>query len=632
MIDDRYDDSIRKRLHNTCNWVLNCQEFVKWRSESPSSPKLLWIHGPPGFGKTVLCASIIEHIKNKQQEPVAYYFFSSGLENHRGPIVAMRSWIHHITLVNKSVRDVVRRKWRQGVMASQAVIIQLFREAIKLAPKCTLVVDGLDECTPEGSCLSVADFVKIVDEAMKGSSAKVLVISRKEDSIHEALAYVKYAQFFEYEVSEKDVRSDIDALSKYIVQKKMPSQTKSTRTLVARMMSDRCGGRFLWLKLQDMSLRRSENPLQPHNAVEATTGDISKFYDRNWKRIIKLSEDKKSQAILLLRLAAFSLRPLTIREICEAMLACDEHEGLTAYQFPTPGDIESTKRKILDICNPLLEIRTKGPEFPVREWTVHPIHSTAKEFLIENIPYESTTRKNIKWMIAAEHAMLAQLCIRYMSFSQVRKEFLSDGVHRLGSFTGYAVSFWHKHAEAGVAEHANLIDLERFFDETSPSWAVWRGWFDTTHDGWQNAKSKPASPLCYAIELGYADFARFMIKERRVRLNYSARNRTALGVACSKGYETVVRDLIEYGAKIGLRDSQGRTALYYAASNGHLGLVKLLIGKGADITISDCDGVSPFHAACMNGHFSIMRRLIQEGANNHQVDRKKQWARFQSHL
>ncbi|KAL6826530.1 ankyrin repeat-containing domain protein [Trichoderma camerunense] len=534
----------------------------------------------------------------------------------------MRSWIHHITLVNKSVRDVVRRKWGQGVAASQAVIIQLFREAIKLAPKCTLVIDGLDECTPEESCLSVADFVKTVDEAVKDTDAKILVISRKEDSIHEALSYVKYAQRLEYEVSEKDVRSDTDALSKHIVQKKLSSQTKSTKTRLAQMMNDRCKGQFLWLRLQDISLRVFENQLQPQNAVEATPADLSKLYDRNWNIITKLSEDIKSQAILLLRLAAFSLRPLTIREISDAILVCDEHEGITRCQFPNSGDIESTKRKILDLCNSFLEIRMKGPGFPAAQWTVHPIHATVKEFLIENISYASTMQKNNKLTIAAEHAMLAQLCIRHISFSQVWKDLLSDEVQHLGSFAGYALSFWHKHAEAGIVKHANPIYLERFFDETNPSWAIWRKWFDTTHDGWENAKSKPASPLCYAIELGFADLARFMIKERRVRLNCSARNRTALGVACSKGYETLVHDLLEYGAKIGLRDSQGRTALYHAASNGHLNLVKLLVDKGADITINDHDGVSPFHAACVNGHLSVMRRLIQEGADARQLDKE----------
>lgn len=98
---------------------------------------------------------MIEHIKAKQQETVAYYFFSSDLERRRDPMIAVWSWIYHLAFMNASVLDIVNKKWGSGV---EAVIIKLFREGIRRVPNCTLVVDGLDECEPSSSCLSVTEY------------------------------------------------------------------------------------------------------------------------------------------------------------------------------------------------------------------------------------------------------------------------------------------------------------------------------------------------------------------------------------------------------------------------------------------------------------------------------------------
>lgn len=77
-----------------------------------------------------------------------------------------------------------------------------------------------------------------------------------------------------------------------------------------------------------------------------------------------------------------------------------------------------------------------------------------------------------------------------------------------------------------------------------------------------------------------------MIKKRGVRPNDKVKSGAALGVASSKSYETVVRDFLKYGTKVGTRDNRGQTSVYHAALSGQSGLVKLLIDKNAEITIS----------------------------------------------
>jgi ATP/maltotriose-dependent transcriptional regulator MalT len=39
--------------------------------------KLVWINAAAGFGKTVLCASVIQHFALSSSDPLAFFFFSA---------------------------------------------------------------------------------------------------------------------------------------------------------------------------------------------------------------------------------------------------------------------------------------------------------------------------------------------------------------------------------------------------------------------------------------------------------------------------------------------------------------------------------------------------------------------------
>ncbi|PTB77034.1 hypothetical protein M440DRAFT_1355392, partial [Trichoderma longibrachiatum ATCC 18648] len=526
--EERYETSIRKRLNSTCDWMLERPEFTDWLSAAPLLPKLLWINGPPGFGKTVLCARLIQYLKTKHQEPVGY-FFSSDLESHKDPVAAMRSWIYHITQAEDSVLDAVHRKWGHGLSASQDVVIELFREAMKSVSNCTLVVDGLDECSPGENRLSLNEFIGELNEAVNGTTTRVLITSRNEPRIHRAILKAKHTTLFQYEVCENDVRSDIDTLSRHIVSEKLSDREESFQIVMIKRMSDQSKGQFLWLRLQEDSLSGGLNQAQLEEAIDRTPADLSCLYGRNWERIQKLPADKRARAMSLLRLAAFSFRPLTVREISEAVLVSDEYKDFPVRELPDKWDENYVQHRILDLGNSLLETRMQNQDAPVGEWAIHLIHFTVKEFLLARIPSQDTVRGNDKLMLAAVHTSLAKLCVTYMKYPQVWQGSDGDNSSRLGSFTDYAARFWHRHTEAGAAEQRRLVDIEDFFHVKNPSWAPWRKWFDSTHDGWGNAQSRAAPPLCYAIELGFVDLATRMIKKGRMRIKCNANNRTALG-------------------------------------------------------------------------------------------------------
>ncbi|KAK1254167.1 hypothetical protein MKX08_008162 [Trichoderma sp. CBMAI-0020] len=376
----------------------------------------------------------------------------------------------------------------------------------------------------------------------------------------------------------------------------------------------------------DMKLREYFKIETVQDAMEEIPADLSDLFSQSWSSIVKLSRTDKERAISLIQLATFSFRPLTVREISEAVLASEEVKDLPSSELPDQWDEIYVKERILDPCYSLLEARKQSPESPVEEWTIHLTHSSFKECYILQLDEPPAYRLNPAAITATLHSILARICITHLGYPHAWLKSTGD----VGSFTDYAARFWNKHAEAGTPEIRHFI--EYFFDDKASSWIAWRFWFDSTNDGWAGAKSDgdPAIPLCYAMELGFVEAAMAIIDKGEDRFNYNSSSRTALGVASSKGYEELARILVAQGAEVGVRDAHGRAAIHYAAMNGRLALVQFLIDNGADVNLQDDNGVSPFLAASANGHLSVMRQLIQNDADIHQLDKDGNDALFQA--
>jgi hypothetical protein len=347
---------------------------MHWRGRQfPAGPKLLWIYGAAGFGKTILCARVIEHLSSTLETPVAYFFFSSELENREDPAVAIRSWISQVSSRHDGAFDHVHQRWLSDSdpVANRTTIVALFAHLVKTIPGCTFVADGLDECVHlrDGN-KSVASFLKHVTDAVAATDTRLLLVSRDAPQIRCALTASRCEGFAEYKILSDDVRSDTDVYSRHIVDRKLSNKRSDIRSTLSMAMTDRCDGQFLWLKLQEDSLRRGMNMKQLQQAIEDSPVEIDSLYDREWARIGRLREEVQCRTFSLLRWAAFALRPLTVCEITEAVLV-DQYQDLPLDELPDAVDIDYVDTEIVGLCGPLLEVRVE-PSIPsVGQRTVH---------------------------------------------------------------------------------------------------------------------------------------------------------------------------------------------------------------------------------------------------------------------
>ncbi|KAK1656687.1 hypothetical protein BDP55DRAFT_515338, partial [Colletotrichum godetiae] len=606
--NDRYIESVQKRLSGTCDWILGRPAFREWLSldRAPSSANVLWINGRAGLGKTILCARVVEHLLETLDTPVAHFFLSSDFETRNDPYAAIQSWIDQVMTRDDGALDLVRKRWlaQNEHVATRATTIQVFQDIAQAVPSCTFILDGLDECAWMGGGQnrsdSVPGFLETITRVVTGSTARVMVVSRNEPEIRDVIGDARTC--LQLEISTEDVLSDTVQYSRSIVDRRLHKKDEATKDDIAQRMADRSNGQFLWLKLHEDSLRSWKNKKQLEIAIDKTPPGLEHAYERNWSRISRLPEWERTRAFSLLRWAAFALRPLTAAEITVAVLVNDADDEFPTEELPDRVDDDYIDSEILRPCGSLLEVRSTSTEAHAGSRTIHLTHFTVKEYLLINLAAQAAPLAANEHLqasfIALQSTELARVCLCYVNHWHVWDNSLSEDGRVQKSFREYAARSWYQHAAVGKTHSHVLTNMMlEFFDTKNPSWKRWREWFelnDDTPGETEETDDMPASPLYYAAALDFVEIARSLITNYNHKVDEKGKSgRTALYIACKKGNIGLVQMLLEKGAEVTVADNDGWTPLNSASDSGHVDVVKLLLEKGADVTVADNDGWTP---------------------------------------
>uniref|UniRef100_A0A8H7TT20 ZZ-type domain-containing protein n=1 Tax=Bionectria ochroleuca TaxID=29856 RepID=A0A8H7TT20_BIOOC len=621
--DERYHDSLHKRLPGTCKWILDRTVFIRWLAESVS-PKLLWVNGHAGFGKTILCAHLADHLASTLGAPAAHFFFSSDHASREDPFLALRSWVSQIISQNDDAFEHAWQSWLSDadLLANRVTVMNLFKQVVHDIPGCTLIADGLDE---------------------------FLFVSRDEPGIRDVLMNDAHATFDEYRIMPEDVRPDTNAYAHAIVNRKLSNKSDNVRSTLSEAMSDRCQGQFLWLKMQEECLRGGMNKKQLRQAIENTPTGLNSLYDHNWTRIANLGEEARYRAFALLRWAAFSFRPLTVFEITDAVLILTSGD-LIPDDFPDAIDDEYIKSEIIGLCSPLLEVTNRNTESTPGRRTVQLSHFSVHQYLLWKLPSLSWIYHENMLQISQEkiqNTLLAKACVQYLRLPQIWKKTPDDSLSIGVSLRDYAATTLHQHINSGLNDNKELMRLlVQFFNKENPVWNTWRAFIESKNRTNAEAETFPPSPLYYAMKMKLESLAKALVFEQNVN-EPSSLGRTPLGIACAKGFNDlvalllskgadfctaykkqtplfaassnghtrVVELLLNAGANETIGDENGRTPLYIASCNGYIGVVGLFLHREGDLTTQDNDGWTPLLVASDNGHAEVVKMLLEKGAD-----------------
>jgi ankyrin repeat protein len=124
-----------------------------------------------------------------------------------------------------------------------------------------------------------------------------------------------------------------------------------------------------------------------------------------------------------------------------------------------------------------------------------------------------------------------------------------------------------------------------------------------------------ATPLIEASMRGYQAIVKTLLEHgANVDAAESVSGATALSLAALTGQSETVELLLRYGADINAKDFDGRTPLFEAALSGHLKVVAILLERGADIHVRDIGGRTAFSEANVWGEAEVAELLLTTGA------------------
>lgn len=177
-----------KREPTTGDWFLQSESFVNWTKTQTAS---LWLHGIPGAGKTILCSTIIERVKNLCDSPnsldqYAYFYFD--FRDKPSAALMLRCIIADLCDRKMFVPAQLHKLYRQCDNGrrepEQLDVIQIFSALLASTYRTFIILDALDECSSgsDRNCL-----LKVLKEMISMENLSILLTSRREKDIAEKL-------------------------------------------------------------------------------------------------------------------------------------------------------------------------------------------------------------------------------------------------------------------------------------------------------------------------------------------------------------------------------------------------------------------------------------------------------------
>ena len=255
---ERIEASKDQLLEGSCSWVLEDPAFVDWWTRDDS--RLLWIHGDPGKGKTMMTMALISEVSRRLNElpgpNVLAYFFCQNTSNDLNTAVSiLRGLIYLLVDQEKRLIRYVRKMYdgagRQlfegpnAMYALRLILLDILKD--QSLGKVCLMVDALDEC--DTKVHELLDWIIRKDSELS-PKIKWLTTSRNVPTFTERLGR-NHQLHTSLELNSRHVAhavaSFIDNKVKELAERKL--YASELQTLVRKSLREKAQDTFLWVAL-----------------------------------------------------------------------------------------------------------------------------------------------------------------------------------------------------------------------------------------------------------------------------------------------------------------------------------------------------------------------------------------------
>ncbi|KAH9062463.1 ankyrin repeat-containing domain protein [Lactarius vividus] len=616
----------------TTTWLLQNDTFKKWQK----SGSLLWIHGKPGSGKSIVCSSIIEDIKRMCDEKIAlmaYYYFDfrdTTKQDVHGLLCSLL-----IQLCDQSNRlcdtlsHLYSKHFRGSQQPSESALVGCLKDMLKQLGQAPLyiILDALDECPHGVGTPSARETVlELVKELVnvRYPNVYICVTSRPESDIRATLDPLAPHRISIHE--EDGQKEDIaNYISSFVhSDTAMKRWRAEDKELVINTLSKKTDGMFRWVFCQLDALRRCL-PSNIQHALNRLPETLDGTYERT---LSDIPEEKWEHAHRLFQCLIASDRPLRVEELAEVLAIEFGAEGTANLE--TGWRPEEAEEAVLSTCSTLIMV-VDNVDYKYNNNNnsgsriVQFSHFSVQEFLMSSRLIGS--RPNVSRyhvLLEPSHMILAQACLSNL----LRLDDSIDEENILKfPLAMYAANHWHVHTLQENMNPRIQEDIRRLFDLGKPHYAVWT-WIRNASHGpsrqWMEIRVRPsqlaALPLFYAATFGLRDLVADLVATRPQDINAThIYEGPPLLSAVLCGHLEIAKLLIEHGAHASIGDGSqfGRhTPLGEISAKGYLDLLKMLLEHGAkteDRWTEACSGA--LAAALRNGQFDLASFLL-----DHDID------------
>ncbi|KAN0129332.1 hypothetical protein V8E53_012816 [Lactarius tabidus] len=353
-----YNVASRAHQEGTAGWCTKGITVADWKT----SGSLLWIHGKPGSGKSILSSAIIRDLESLSATGsacMAYFFFDFKDTGKQDSRALLSSLLVQLSEQSGQCRDLLMRLYsahqngsRQPTDDSLARCLTDMLTTMRDVP-IYLIMDALDECPNDSGIPSsrenVLELVKKLVE-LRRPNLRLFATSRPEFDIRTALEPLATQHLSLHD--ESGQKLDIDHYVSSVVRsdKRMKRWRDDEKAMVIQKLTEKADGMFRWVFCQ-LEVLRHCFPTNLRHILE----ELPKSLDETYKRILnEINNANQAHAYRLLQCLTVALRPLRVEELAE-ILAFDLNMG-GLPKLNTGWRWEDQEEAVLSACSSLVSI------------------------------------------------------------------------------------------------------------------------------------------------------------------------------------------------------------------------------------------------------------------------------------
>ena len=182
-----YNRALKDRHAATGDWFLKGKAYQDWLSETYS---LLWLHGIPGCGKTVLSSAIIQstfgYCESRTNSVVLYFYFDFNdfQKQQHGQMV--RSLVSQLLSYNHTVPSKLSELYSSCMSGERQPslenLLATLHRMMTAFGQVYVILDALDECEEISEALTTIEKIR----SWKDVRCSILVMSRIEKDIEDS--------------------------------------------------------------------------------------------------------------------------------------------------------------------------------------------------------------------------------------------------------------------------------------------------------------------------------------------------------------------------------------------------------------------------------------------------------------